>query len=118
AATAIERGNHASDIEEWESCNRAFHGALIRPCGMPRLLRTIEELHVARLRYMYATTTSTTWDPQSQQEHHQILDAVRHKDVERACGLIELHVLESAEIIIKALRNRHEQLDKFVDVPT
>ncbi|MGO4581238.1 GntR family transcriptional regulator, partial [Cupriavidus sp. 2TAF22] len=29
AATAIERGNHASDIEEWESCNRAFHGALI-----------------------------------------------------------------------------------------
>lgn len=110
AATAIERAIHASDIEEWESSNRAFHEAVSRPCGMPRLLRAIDELHVARLRYMYATATSTNWDPQSQQEHLQILDAIRDRDAERACGLIEQHVLESAKIVIMALRQRHEAL--------
>lgn len=115
AAAAIERSKGASSIEEWESCNRAFHGALTRPCGMPRLLRTIEELHVARLRYMYATTTSNSWDPQSQQEHCQILDAVRHRDVEAACGLIEQHVLESADVVIDVLRHRHEAVDSLVD---
>lgn len=115
AAAAIERAKGASSIEEWESCNRAFHRALCRPCGMPRLLRTIEELHVARLRYMYATTTNATWDPQSQEEHREILEAVRRRDVDAACGLIEHHVLESADVVIQVLRHRHEAMDNLAD---
>ncbi|MDR0242651.1 MAG: GntR family transcriptional regulator [Burkholderia sp.] len=108
AIAAIEQASHATNIETWESCNRAFHEAVSRPCGMPRLLRAIDELHVARLRYMYATAGSTNWDPQSQREHRQILDAIRDRDVERACGLIEQHVLESAEVVVNALREQQK----------
>ena len=110
ADAAIARAHQAINIEEWESSNRAFHEAINRPSAMPRLLRSIEELHVARLRYMYATATSTDWDPQSQREHQQILDAMRRGDVERACAFIEQHVLESAEILILALRQREPNL--------
>lgn len=108
AATAIEQAKVATTIETWESCNRAFHWALSRPCGMPRLLRTIEELHVSRLRFMYAATTSASWDPQSHQEHYQILKAVQRKDIETACFLSEHHVLDSAEVVIQAMRNIYE----------
>lgn len=107
AVAALERANLASNIEEWEDCNRSFHEALTRPCGMPKLLGAISELHVARLRYMYASTTNETWDSQSQHEHLQIIDSVQKKNVEHACKLIEHHILDSAEILISELRNRN-----------
>lgn len=106
AEIAIERSDRAGGIEEWESCNRAFHEAISRPCGMPRLLRTIEELHIARLRYMYAAAFETNWDPQSKDEHSRILEAIRSRDVEKACRTIERHVLDSADILIMAIRQR------------
>ncbi|WP_250475136.1 GntR family transcriptional regulator [Caballeronia sp. GAFFF1] len=116
ATAAIERANRAVDIEEWERCNREFHEAISRPCAMPRLLQTIDELHVARLRYMYATAHETDWDPQSQEEHCQILDAIRQQDVTKACACIERHILDSVEILINALRDRQRTVKVPVEI--
>ena len=51
---------------------------------MPRLLATIDMLHESRTRYMHVTASCVAWDPGSQREHLELLDAVRQGEVERA----------------------------------
>lgn len=103
AQAAIEAGDKARDMRDWEAANRAFHEALYRPCAMPRLLATIDMLHESRTRYMHVTASCVVWDPGSQREHLELLDAVRQGEVERACRLLEAHIEEAGEILVRGL---------------
>lgn len=103
AQAAIEAGDKARDMRDWEAANRAFHEALYRPCAMPRLLATIDMLHESRTRYMHVTASCVAWDPGSQREHLELLDAVRQGEVERACRLLEAHIEEAGEILVRGL---------------
>lgn len=103
AQAAIDAGDQARDMRDWEAANRAFHEALYRPCAMPRLLATIDMLHESRTRYMHVTASCVAWDPGSQREHLELLDAVRHGEVERACRLLEAHIAEAGEILVRGL---------------
>jgi len=103
AQAAIDAGDKARDMRDWEAANRAFHEALYRPCAMPRLLATIDMLHESRTRYMHVTASCVAWDPGSQREHLELLDAVRQGEVERACRLLEAHIEEAGEILVRGL---------------
>lgn len=103
AEAAIDAAAQDQNMQQWEAANRAFHEALYRPCGMPRLLACIDVLHESRTRYMYATASCVAWDPGSQREHEQLLDAVRRADTDRACRLLEGHILEAGEILVRGL---------------
>ncbi len=41
---ALIEADNAETLAEFESANRAFHRALVAPCGMPRLLASLEGL--------------------------------------------------------------------------
>lgn len=103
AQAAIQAGEEAKDMQQWEAANRAFHEALYRPCAMPRLLASIDMLHESRERYMHVTAACVDWDPGSQREHQQLLAAVTKRDVERACRLLEAHIAEAGEILVQGL---------------
>lgn len=103
AQAAIEAGDKSRDMRDWEAANRAFHEALYRPCAMPRLLATIDMLHESRTRYMHVTASCVAWDPGSQREHLELLDAVRQGEVERACRLLEAHIEDAGEILVRGL---------------
>jgi DNA-binding GntR family transcriptional regulator len=103
AKAAIDAGTQAQGMQDWEAANRAFHVALYRPCAMPRLLASIDMLHESRTRYMHATASCVAWDPGSQREHRQLLSAVRKGDVERACRLLEAHIADAGETLIRGL---------------
>lgn len=45
AEAATRAGDKAGDVQAWEEANRAFHKLILRPCGMPRLLNSIDDLH-------------------------------------------------------------------------
>jgi DNA-binding GntR family transcriptional regulator len=110
AEAAIKAGARARGMQQWEAANRAFHEALYRPCAMPRLLASIDVLHESRTRYMHATASCVAWDPGSQHEHEQLLEAVRRNDIDLACRLLEAHVLEAGETLVRGLAAWHAGL--------
>lgn len=103
AEAAIKEADGCQDISAWEEANRNFHVSLYRPCNMPRLLANIDALHEARLRYMYATATVVEWEAKSAEEHSALLDAVRARDVEAACALLEKHIDDAGDILAAAV---------------
>ena len=103
AEKAIAAADCAHDITTWEEANRSFHSNLYRPCRMVRLLSNIETLHEARLRYMYATATVIDWNAKSEAEHLEIIDAIKMRDVKRACSLLERHISDAGDILVAAV---------------
>ncbi|WP_415789765.1 GntR family transcriptional regulator [Bordetella tumulicola] len=97
-----KQADSSKDMSTWEDANRRFHLCLYRPCEMPRVLHGIETLHEARLRYMYATATIIDWNPTSQDEHREIIAAVKARDIARACSLLEKHIVEAGDVLLAA----------------
>jgi DNA-binding GntR family transcriptional regulator len=59
---------------------------------MPRLLAMLAEMQLANSRFTFATTRSAGWQPRSNQDHRQILDALRRGAVDQAAALLGRHI--------------------------
>ncbi len=91
AEKAILDGDNARDVQSWEEANRRFHRVLLKPCGMPRLLQTIDDLYLTSARFLFAGWRSE-WGMPTNREHHAILNAVRNRDIDHAARLLAKHV--------------------------
>ncbi|MET4260896.1 DNA-binding GntR family transcriptional regulator [Bradyrhizobium sp. S3.12.5] len=89
---ALTEGDNAQTIEAFERANRAFHQALVAPCGMPRLLANLEGLQLANSRLVFAMARSAGWRPRSNQDHRLILQALRARNLDQACHLLSRHI--------------------------
>jgi DNA-binding GntR family transcriptional regulator len=89
---ALIEGDNAETLQEFEAANRAFHQALVAPCGMPRLLASLDGLQRANSRLVFAMARSAGWRPRSNQDHRLILGALRARDIEQASGLLARHI--------------------------
>jgi DNA-binding GntR family transcriptional regulator len=89
---ALIEGDNAETLQEFEAANRAFHQGLVAPCGMPRLLASLDGLQRANSRLVFAMARSAGWRPRSNQDHRLILGALRARDVEQASGLLARHI--------------------------
>src|SRR6202000_844815 len=58
---ALIEGENAETLQEFETANRAFHQALVTPCGMPRLLASLDGLQRANSRAVFAMARSAGW---------------------------------------------------------
>lgn len=90
--SALIEGDNAETVEDFERANRAFHHTLVAPCAMPRLLASLDGLQLANSRLLFATARSSGWRPRSNQDHHLILQALRARNVDRACNLLARHI--------------------------
>src|ERR1700722_18621894 len=89
---ALIEGDNAETLQEFEAANRPFHQALVAPCGMPRLLASLDGLQRANSRLVFAMARSAGWRPRSNQDHRLILGALRARDIEQASGLLARHI--------------------------
>ncbi|TWT11839.1 GntR family transcriptional regulator [Reyranella sp. CPCC 100927] len=105
ARAAIEAGEASRDIRIWEATNRRFHRVLIAPCGMPRLLASIDDLHRASARFLFATWRDLDWQPRSDHEHRIYLDAVERRAAVEACRLLEGHIRDAGHALVRQLRS-------------
>ncbi|MBU1307669.1 MAG: GntR family transcriptional regulator [Alphaproteobacteria bacterium] len=83
--------DRATDVQSWEHANRSFHRLILTPCGLPRLLRAIDDLHSASARFLFSGWRAE-WDAPTDRDHKAILFALRAGDVETACSLLARHV--------------------------
>jgi DNA-binding GntR family transcriptional regulator len=92
AEDVIRQGEAAKDIQAWEIANQRFHRLILEPCGMPRLLAAIDDLHLASAQFLYAA-----WRPDweaggTNKDHRAILAALRQGETAHAVSLLTRHV--------------------------
>lgn len=104
ARAALVEGEASDQIVVWEAANRRFHRALTAPCGMPRLMTAIDDLHRSDARFLFATWKDLDWQPRSDVEHWAILDAMKSRRSQKACRLLDEHIREAARALVERLR--------------
>lgn len=106
AEQALAEGEASSDLIVWEEANRRFHRALVAPCQMPRLLRTIDDLHQASARFLLAAWKDLDWRPRSDDEHRALLEKMRAHDAEGAAALLVSHILTAGRALADRLAEK------------
>lgn len=91
AEEATKAGDRSKDVRSWEEANRSFHRLILTPCGMPRLLAAIDDLHAASARFLFATWRSE-WELRTDHDHRAILAALRQGQIEQAATTLARHV--------------------------
>lgn len=91
AEEANQLGEKASDINAWEDANRTFHRLILEPCGMPRLLAAIDDLHMASARFLF-TAWRSDWEIGTDHDHRAILSALRQGQADHAASVLSRHV--------------------------
>ncbi len=92
---AAEAANHAGekavDVQAWDEANRGFHRLILSPCGMPRLLKSIDDLQVVGSRLLFSGWRAE-WEAPTDRDHRAILSALRAGDVDQAASVLARHV--------------------------
>ncbi|OMQ38840.1 GntR family transcriptional regulator [Ensifer sp. 1H6] len=91
AEEATVAADNSQDVRSWEGANRRFHRLLLTPCGMPRLLAVIDDLHAVSARFLFATWRSE-WEVRTDHDHRAILTFLRQGEIENAAVVLERHV--------------------------
>lgn len=91
AEDAIRAGERARDVQAWEAANRSFHHIILAPCAMPRLMKSIDDLHVISSRFLFSGWRAE-WEAPTDRDHRAILTALRAGDAETAAATLARHV--------------------------
>ncbi len=91
AEDATRAQDRAGDVQTWEDANRRFHRLILTPCGMPRLLKAIDDLHATSARFLFSGWRAE-WEAPTDRDHRAILVALRGGDVDQAAIVLERHV--------------------------
>ena len=102
-AEAVASELEQAPVSEFARLNTAFHLALYRPCGRPRLLAHIESLGRAADRYLRAAAAGLDYRGPSDREHRAMVEACRARDTARAVELVRRHILDGCEVMERAM---------------
>ena len=91
AEEANRASDQARDVQSWEEANRRFHRIILTPCGMPRLLKAVDDLHTASARFLFSGWRAE-WEAPTDRDHRAILDALRAGQGEMAASVLARHV--------------------------
>ena len=91
AEEANKAGDKAADVQAWEEANRSFHRIILTPCGMPRLLKAIDDLQTASARFLFSGWRAE-WEAPTDRDHRAILNALRAGETEMAASVLARHV--------------------------
>ena len=91
AAAARDACDAAETMAEWDRQDRLFHMSLLTPCEMPRLLSSIEDLHISASRHVFARLPERR-QPRADADHADLLAAVGRDDLPEACSILRRHL--------------------------
>ncbi|VWD26058.1 GntR family transcriptional regulator [Burkholderia lata] len=106
AASFLEASAPSGDIAALERANRGFHQAITTPCGMPRVVSVIADLHQASARHLFAAWKWLDWRARSDNEHVEIFDAACAGRVDEACERLAAHIADAGQALTDALRHK------------
>jgi DNA-binding GntR family transcriptional regulator len=99
----LKREDHVS---AWGRLNWQFHSILYSRANQPRFMAIIRNVNNSGERYTRLQLYLTHGMKRANEEHHQILDFCRERDVTAACKLLRQHIQYAGESLRKVLEER------------
>ncbi|MFT2091578.1 GntR family transcriptional regulator [Paraglaciecola sp. 2405UD69-4] len=104
ATDILEQLEHPSlDLESLGDLNWQFHACLYQAAERPTLFNNVKNLHQLCSRYIGFQTSELDYQDNSHQEHYQLLNAIRGKQVEHAKALLKQHISKAGEVLVSYL---------------
>jgi DNA-binding GntR family transcriptional regulator len=95
-----------TDLDEWVKLNNQFHELMIEPCHSPIITQIIGILrNVSTLYIVISLKVDSSRIPESNEEHHKLIQACREKNSDKAAALVQKHMLHTLELAEKGLMN-------------
>jgi len=94
--------------DEWSALNKEFHTAIVKITDMP----TLQEMTIRmldrwdRIRCFFFQGTMYHRMGQSQQEHHQLLEAMKSKDYDQIENIAKIHNQQALEAYMQHIGKR------------
>lgn len=86
--------------------NAQFHRGLYAAAERSRTLTLVETLRLGFERYLRYTWEFTSHRDRSQQEHWELLEMCKRRDIASACTLLTQHICATGDLLVECLANR------------
>lgn len=115
--SALETPLLPERIRHWESANGAFHEALLQGGASPWTLRVLRQLTAHAERYRRLAMRLPGSVRNVHEEHRQIFESAMASQPARAALALEIHIRNTPDLLINALRSGATSLDHLVAAP-
>lgn len=99
----LKRADHVS---AWGRLNWQFHSILYARAVLPRFMAVIRNVNNSGERYTRLQLYLTHGTKRANEEHRQILELCRNRDVPGACTLLREHILHAGQSLKEVLQQR------------
>jgi DNA-binding GntR family transcriptional regulator len=99
----LRREDHVST---WGRLNWQFHSILYSRAEQPRFMAIIRNVNNSGERYTRLQLYLTHGTKRANEEHRQILELCRQRDVAAACKLLRLHIQDAGESLEQAVAQK------------
>jgi len=96
----LRREDH---LMAWGRLNWQFHSILYSRANQPRFMAIIRNVNNSGERYTRLQLYLTHGMKRANEEHHQILELCRQRDVAGACKLLRMHIQNAGESLKQAV---------------
>jgi DNA-binding GntR family transcriptional regulator len=90
-------------IAQHGDLNWQFHACLYQAASRPTLFNNIANLHQLCSRYIGFHSVELNYMHTSQQDHYQLLDAIKSKQVAQAKSILKQHIKTAGQIMVTYL---------------
>jgi DNA-binding GntR family transcriptional regulator len=104
----LDRMRTTEDDQEWLALNNEFHIGVYDAAGRPRLSAMIADLRDSASSYIHMSIAHLRGHTKPDDEHQEILDACRDKDLRRARRAVRAHMRNTVEQVIGAFDGQGE----------
>lgn len=91
-------------IAQHGDLNWQFHACLYQAASRPTLFNNIANLHQLCSRYIGFHSVELNYMHTSQQDHYQLLDAIKSKQVAEAKSILKQHIKAAGQIMVTYLQ--------------
>jgi DNA-binding GntR family transcriptional regulator len=92
-------------VAEYGELNWQFHACLYQAAQRPTLYNTIENLHQLCSRYIGYHAVELRYNNTSQNEHRQLIAAIKDKKIEKAQDILKLHIANASSLLVEYLHS-------------
>lgn len=108
---AYEVAFRSGEVAAWGALNWQFHSTLYAPAGRHFTMSVIHKLHQHSDRYLRMQLALTHGETRATDEHRAIYNAVRRREVAKACQLMRDHILGAGELLVTFLEAQRAARD-------
>jgi DNA-binding GntR family transcriptional regulator len=97
-------------FEELPRINTEFHNFFYALSRSPKLIKLINDLRDQIYRFRRILLKMDNMAKMSNEDHRNMLEAIRQRDVNRVEKLVKEHIARGKRIVLKALEDRPNEL--------